>query len=137
MENQIKIRYGWLKGMYIYTILVSGLTGFGIILMPKTYSSMVNLPIQEPINFGILGSIYLAFGLISILGLRSPLKFVPVLLAEITYKTIWFIGVIIPLILKGQFPQYALINTIIFATFIIGNAIAIPFKYIFSKQLTL
>jgi len=136
MENQIKIRYGWLKGMYIYTMLGAGLTGLFMILMPQTYSSMVNLPIQEPINFGILGSIYLAFGLISILGLRSPLKFVPVLLAEITYKTIWFIGVIIPLILKGQFPQYALINAIIFATFIIGNAIAIPFKYIFSKQLT-
>ena len=136
MENLIKIRYGWLKGMYIYTILGAGLTGLGMILMPKTYSSMLNLPVQEPINFGILGSVYLAFGIISILGLRSPLKFVPVLMVEITYKTIWFIGVIFPLILKGQFPQYALINTIIFATFIIGNAIAIPFKYIFSKQLT-
>lgn len=136
MENQIKIRYGWLKGMYIYTILGAGLSGLGIILLPKTYSSTFNLPIQEPINFGILGSVYLAFGLISILGLRSPLKFVPVLLVEITYKTIWLIGVILPLILKGQFPQYALINTIIFATFIIGNAIAIPFKYLFNKQLT-
>ena len=136
MENQIKIRYGWLKGMYIYTILGAGLSGLCMILMPKTYSSMLNLPVQEPVNFGILGSVYLAFGVISILGLRSPLKFVPVLLAEITYKTIWFIGVIFPLILKGQFPQYALINSIIFATFIIGNAIAIPFKYVFSKQLT-
>jgi len=135
MENQIKIRYGWLKGMYIYTILASCLSGLGMILMPKTFTSMFNLPIQEPINFGILGSVYLAFGLISILGLRSPLKFAPILLTEITYKIIWFIGVILPLILKGQFPQYALINTIIFATFIIGNAIAIPFKYLFNKQL--
>jgi hypothetical protein len=134
MENQIKIRYGWLKGMYIYTILGAGLSGLGMILMPNTYVSSMNLPIQEPINFGILGSVYLAFGLISILGLRSPLKFVPILLVEITYKTIWFIGVILPLILKGQFPQYSIINTIIFATFIIGNAIAIPFKYLFTKQ---
>jgi hypothetical protein len=135
MENQIKIRYGWLKGMYIYTILASVLSGLGMILMPKTYLSMWNLPVQEPINFGILGSVYLAFGLISILGLKSPLKFVPILLVEITYKTIWFLGIIFPLIFKGQFPQYALINTIIFATFIIGNAIAIPFKYLFNKQL--
>jgi hypothetical protein len=135
MENQIKVRYGWLKGMYIYTILASVLSGLGMILMPKTYVSMFNLPVQEPINFGILGSVYLAFGLISILGLKSPLKFVPILFAEITYKTIWFLGIIFPLIFKGQFPQYALINTIIFATFIIGNAIAIPFKYLFNKQL--
>ena len=134
MENQIKIRYGWIKGMYIYTILGAGLTGLAMLLMPETYVSMMNLPTQEPINFGILGSVYIAFGLISILGLRSPLKFVPILFAEITYKTIWFIGVILPLIFKGQFPQYALINTIIFATFIIGNAIAIPFKYIFNNN---
>jgi hypothetical protein len=134
MEDQIKIRYGWLKGMYFYTILAAGLSGLGMIIIPKTYVSSMNLPIQEPVNFGILGSVYLAFGLISILGLRSPLKFVPILLVEITYKMIWFIGVILPLILKGQFPQYAIINTIIFATFIIGNAIAIPFKYLFIKQ---
>jgi hypothetical protein len=106
MGNQIKIRYGWLKGMYIYTILGSVLSGLGMILMPKTYVSMLNWPVQEPINFGILGSVYLAFGLISILGLKSPLKFVPILLVEITYKTIWFLGIIFPLIFKGQFPQY-------------------------------
>ena len=135
MENLIKIRYGWLKGMYIYTILGAGLSGLGMILMPKTYVSIFNLPVQEPINFGILGSVYLAFGLISILGLKSPLKFVPILLAEFTYKTIWLLAIILPLIFKGQFPQYGLINTIIFVTFIIGNAIAIPFKYLFNKHL--
>jgi len=61
MENQIIIRYGWLKGMYIYTILGAGFSGLGMILMPKTYSSLFNFPIQEPVNFGILGSVYLAF----------------------------------------------------------------------------
>jgi hypothetical protein len=136
MENQFKIRYAWLKGMYIYTILASGISGLAIILMPETYTSMLGLPMQEPINYGILGSVYLAFGLISILGLRSPLKFAPILLVEMTYKIIWFIGIVLPLIFTGQFPEYALINTIIFATFIIGNAIAIPFKYLFKKQLT-
>jgi hypothetical protein len=41
MENQIKIRYGWLKGMYIYTILGAGLSGLGMILMPKTYTCLI------------------------------------------------------------------------------------------------
>ncbi|UCH15226.1 MAG: hypothetical protein JSV22_04465 [Bacteroidales bacterium] len=134
MKNQIKIRYSWLKGMYIYTAIGAGLSGLGILLKPEASVSMLNLPIQEPINYGIVGSVYLAFGLISIFGLKSPLKFVPVLLLQMTYKIIWFSGVILPLVIKGQLPQYAFISIIIYATFIIGDAIAIPFKYFFEKN---
>ena len=136
MENQTNIRYGWLKGMYIYTAVGAGLSGLSIIIIPETYASMGKLPIQDPINYGIVGSVYLAFGLISIIGVKSPLKFTPILLLQMTYKIIWFLGVIIPLIFKGQLPQDALISIIIFATYIIGDVIAIPFKYLFKKQLT-
>ncbi len=39
MKNQIKIRYGWLKGMYIYTALVPGLGGMHwVILSDSSYS---------------------------------------------------------------------------------------------------
>jgi hypothetical protein len=40
MENKLKIRYGWIKGMYVYTALGAGLSGLGIILMPETFASM-------------------------------------------------------------------------------------------------
>jgi len=68
------------------------------------------------------------------LGLRSPLKFVPVLLMELCYKSVWFIGVLIPLFAAVRFPSYAIPMAIIFATFIIGDLIAIPFHYIFAKS---
>lgn len=134
MENQFKIRLGWLKGMYIYTAVLAGLSGLGIILMPETFASSSKLPIQDPITYGIVGSVYLAFGLISIYGLITPLKAVPILMLQLTYKTIWFIGVIVPLILKGQLPQYALVSIVIYATFIVGDIMAIPFKYLFQKN---
>ena len=76
MENLYNIRNNWLKGMYLYTALGAGIPGLGIIIMPTTFKSFMNLPNQEPISFGIIGSVYLAFGIISILGLKSPLKFV-------------------------------------------------------------
>jgi len=47
----------------------------------------------------------------------------------------WFIGVILPLVVTGQFPDYALMMVTIFATYIIGDLIAIPFSYIFAKKL--
>jgi hypothetical protein len=134
MSKEFKVRWGWLKGMYIYTIVVAGFLGVGIILMPEMIKMKLPWPVEEPTAFGIVGSIYVAFGLLSILGLRSPLKFVPVLLMQLCYKSVWFIGVFIPLLIAGRFPSYAIPMVIIFATFIIGDLIAIPFAYVFAKQ---
>jgi len=134
MSEEIKIRWGWLKGMYVYTIVVAGFLGVGIIVMPGMIKTKLPWPVAEPIAFGIVGSIYVACGLLAILGLRSPLKFVPLLLMQLFYKSVWFIGVALPLWVSGHFPIYALPMVIIFATFIIGDLIAIPFSYIFAKE---
>jgi hypothetical protein len=120
--------------MYIYTAAFAGVSGLGMIVAPDTVRSAFGLPNQEPIILGIVGSVYLAFGLLSLLGLRAPLKFVPVLLLQLCYKSIWFVGVILPLCLKGQFPLYAVLMAIIFATYVIGDLIAIPFSYVLSEK---
>ncbi|MCX5997217.1 MAG: hypothetical protein NTV42_06345 [Chloroflexi bacterium] len=133
MAGDIKVRKNWLKGMYIYTIVVAGLSGLGMLIAPELNRSMLAWPATEPIIYGICGSVYLAFGLLSIFGLRDPLKFSPVLLLQLVYKSIWFIAVVAPLAVAGKFPMYALGFVIIFATFIIGDLIAIPFAYLFAK----
>ncbi len=134
MSNDIDIRWGWLKFMYWYTIVGAGGFGLGIIIMPKKMCSIFAWPIGDPIVFGIVGSVYLSFGLLSILGLRFPLKFVPVLLLQLSYKVVWFVGVILPMLISGNFPTYAILHVSIFASYIIGDLIAIPFSYIFSKS---
>ncbi len=134
MTNEIKVRMNWLKGMYIYTIFGAGALGLGMIVSPELIRTMFGWPVAEPIAMGIMGSVYMTFGILSILGLRSPLKFVPVLLLQLFYKTIWFIGVILPLLITAQLPSYAISFVIIFATYIIGDLIAIPFSYVFSKE---
>jgi len=134
MSEDINVRWGWLKVMYIYTIVLAGGYGLGMIVIPNVIISASGLPAQDPVTFGITGSIYLAFGLLSILGLRSPLKFVPILLLEICYKSIWFLGVALPLLVAGRFPTYAIMSVVVFATYIIGDAIAIPFSYVFAKE---
>ena len=134
MSKDSRIRWGWLKAMYIYTIVGAGGFGVGMIVMPEMTKTMFTWPVHEPISFGILGSVYAAFGLLSIMGLRSPLKFTPVLLMQLCYKSIWFIGVVFPLLLTGHFPGYALPFVLIFASYIIGDLIAIPFRYIFARE---
>lgn len=134
MTENFKVRMKWLKAMYIYTILGAGMLGLGMIISPEGIKSMLGWPVKEPIVFGIAGSVYAAFGILSVFGLRSPLKFVPVLLLQLFYKSIWFIGVIIPLLISAQFPDYAISIAVIFATYIIGDLIAIPFPYVFAKE---
>ena len=134
MENNPSIRWGWLKAMYIYTLVVSGSVGFGMILVPSAIQSVFRFPPQDPVMLGLGGSLFLALGLVSILGLRSPLNFTPVLLLELFYKPIWLVAVALPLFLKGQFPFYVVFMSLVFVTFIIGDLIAIPFSYLFSKK---
>jgi hypothetical protein len=134
MSKDINVRWGWLKIMYIWTIVGAGGFGLGIIVIPNIMKSIFGWPSQDPIVYGVTGSVWLAFGIISILGLRSPLKFVPVLLLQLCYKSIWFIGVVLPLLVVGKFPLYAILHVVVMASYIIGDLIAIPFSYVFAKQ---
>ena len=134
MCEESNVRWGWLKGMYVYTIVVAGGFGLGAILSPNLIQSVFNMPTQDPIVFGVVGSVYLAFALLSILGLRSPLKFSPILLLQLSYKVVWFIGIILPIFVAGKLPTHAILFVVVFATFIIGDLIAIPFSYVFPKQ---
>ena len=134
MGVHASIRWGWLKAMYVCTIVVSGSLGTGMILLPNTFQSVFRLPPQDPVMLGLGGSLFLALGLVSILGLRSPLKFVPVLLLELVYKPIWLVALALPLFFKGQFPFYVVMISGIFLAFIIGDLIAVPFSYLFTKK---
>jgi len=135
MDVNKNVRWGWLKFMYVYTIVGSGGFGLGILVIPDVMRSIFGWPHSDQIiAFGVTGSVYLSFALLSVLGLRSPLKFIPLLLLQLTCKVVWFTGVILPLLLTGKFPTYALLFTAIYVSYIIGDLIAIPFPYVFAKQ---
>ena len=134
MQPVSNIRWGWLKFMYIFTIVGAGGFGLGVIIMPDVMRSTFGWPIQDPIVLGALGSVFLGFAFLSIFGLGSPLKYTPVLLLELSYKVIWFVGVILPMLIEGKLPGYAIVYMVIFATYIIGDLIAIPFPYVFAKE---
>lgn len=134
MSEDKDIRWSWLKGMYIFTIVGAGGFGLGIIVIPDLMQTIFCWPKYDPVIFGVTGSVWLAFGIVSIFGLRSPLKFVPVLVLQLCYKLIWFIGIVFPLVITGKFPMYAILHVVFMATYIVGDLIAIPFSYVFAKE---
>jgi len=134
MEENVSIRRSWLKAMYIYTLIGAGGFGFAALFFPSAVQSVFRFPVQDPAVFKLYASVSLASGLTALLALRSPLKFVPLLLFQLVYKPIWLAVVAIPLFLEGQFPFYIVVISAIFLTYIMGDLIAIPFAYLFSKK---
>lgn len=131
--RQFRIRYNWMKFMYAYIIVGGGCLGVAFLLAPDITLALLGYPAQDPIWAGVGYSVLVAFAILSILGLRSPLKFAPVLLLSLTYKLTWFIAIFIPLLVKGQLPSYAWLTGLVFATFVAGHLIAIPFRYLLAK----
>ena len=133
--SQYAIRWRWLRFMYVYTTIVAGAIGLAEILAPVRVQSMFGMRAQDPMVFGLGGSVFLALGLVAILGVRAPLKYCPILLVELAYKLIWLCGVVVPLALRGEFPASSIVQVVIFGTFVVGDLIAIPFRYMFSSDI--
>jgi hypothetical protein len=134
--GQYAIRWRWLRFMYVYTTIVAGAFGLAEILAPARVQSMLDMPAQDPMVFGLGGSFFLAFGLVAVLGVRAPLKYCPVLLVELAYKLIWLCGVVVPLALRGEFPASSIVQVVIFGTFVVGDLMAIPFRYVFDSDIS-
>jgi hypothetical protein len=117
--------------MYTANIIISGPIGFAAIVAPRFARSFFGIPAGDPVTFGIAnGAIPLGFALAGILGLRAPIRLSPILGLQAVYKSLFLIGVIVPLAIAGQIPNYALPIIDIFVFFIVGNLIAIPFRYV-------
>ena len=134
MQQDFKVRWGWLKFMYIYTAVSAGGFGLGMVFVPDVIISMLKFPSQDPIVLGAFGCMLISSGILGILGLRSPLKFVPLLLFQLFYKTIWFVAVLVPFLLANEMQFYVIVFILIFASYIIGDLFAIPFSYIFARE---
>jgi hypothetical protein len=132
--SHYKIRWRWLKFMYIYTAVIAGGMGLAQLLAPSRVQSMLGMPAQDPVVFGFGASVLLALGLVAILGVRAPLKYCPILLVELLYKLLWLCGVVVPLALRGEFPGSAIVQVVVFCTFVVGDLIAIPFRYMFGRD---
>lgn len=124
-----------LKLMYLLIIVLEIPLGLFMLVAPDLFISLLGFPApQDPIIYGVAASIWLAFGIISLLALRNPMKFVSVLLFQFTYKCIWFIGVILPLAITGTIEMYGILMIIVFAIIMIGDVLVIPWKTVFETE---
>jgi hypothetical protein len=137
MAGRYAIRWHWLRAMYILTAIVAGGFGLGMVVAPVGTQSVLDMPAQDPVTFGLGGSVFLAFGVVAIVGIRAPLKYCPILLVELAYKLIWLLGVVVPVWLQGKLPGSAMVQVAIFVVFVLGDLVAIPLRYVFGHDIAL
>jgi len=124
-----------LKLMYALIIVIEIPLGLFMLIAPDLFISLMGFPTpQDPIVYGVAASVWLAFGIISLLALRNPMKFVPILLFQFTYKCIWFIGIILPLAITDTIEMYGILMIIVFAGIMLGDVLVIPWKDVLKRE---
>jgi len=83
---------------------------------------------------GVAHSFFLALALLSVVGIRYPLKMLPVMLFELLWKIIWLLGVALPLWNAGQFDADTRQSFFEIAPIVVIVPL-LPWGYIFSNYL--
>ena len=133
MSNAKKPRTFLLKVMYAVTIAIAGGLGIGMLAIPGTTQWIFGVDCPQVIS-GLVGSVFVAFALLSILGLRDPIKYAPVLLMQLLYKTVWLCFVALPIMIAGEITVDLIALIAVFVVIVVGDLFAIPFRSIFCRR---
>ncbi len=133
MLNNIDLKLK-LKIMYILTIVLAGGIGLMMLISPSFAMALFSQPAQDLYLYGIAAAVWTAFGLLAILGLRDPIKYMPILLFQFIYKLIWLFAVFIPNVVVDGVRFDTITVLLVFLLFIVGDFLTLPFKDLFEKK---
>ena len=92
-----------LKIVYIANIIVAGWISISSITSPAKAAATVFQNSYQPTEvMKLVGCLWLAIAVLSILGLWRPISFSPILLVQLIYKGTWLIVVALPAIKNNQ-----------------------------------
>ncbi|MGY3791794.1 hypothetical protein [Aquimarina sp. 433] len=91
-----KIRLYLMKGLYLLTFLTLGYSSWSEILYPSEQWGPYD---------GVTYSFWASYAVLMGVGIKYPLKMLPLLLLQLFYKSVFFFGVYIPLWVSGSLPE--------------------------------
>jgi hypothetical protein len=115
-----------LRGMYLLLVI-----GQGVSIWPGIVFATQRSADSHTVVSAFLG----ALSLLALLGLRYPLKMLPLLLFELAWKAIWAFAFALPAWLGGGLDEYA--KGVMFAVGLglIITPLTIPWKYVIGQYL--
>jgi len=120
-----------LKIIYVANIIVAGWISISSLFYPKTAQITVfeqNFAYSEAIR--LVGALWFAIFILSILGLFYPEKMSLVLLFQLIYKSLWLLFAALPAMVNHQ--PYPKGMAVFFIVWVVVLPFVIPWKTIFS-----
>ncbi|OAQ41955.1 hypothetical protein A5893_02220 [Pedobacter psychrophilus] len=112
---------------YLANIIVAGYIGISSLFFPKFSSATIfQNSYQTTDVIKLIGCLWLAIAILSLLGLWHPLTFSPVLLLQLIYKSTWLLVVAIPAIRQNQ--TYPSVMAIFFLVWVLVLPFVIPWS---------
>lgn len=119
-----------LKLVYLANVVVAGWIGISSLFFPQTAIRTVFSNAYEPSGaVQLVGALWLAIAILSLIGLWRPLSFSPILIFQLIYKGGWLLAVAIPAIMNGL--KYPKGMAVFFVVWVIALPFVIPWKHLF------
>ncbi len=110
--------------------LVMGL-GLAVVKWPEVIGYDRSTPLHE----GVVAVLLTAMSLLAFLGLRYPVRLLPILLFETLWKLIWLSVVALPALVAGDVDQ-AMSETIVNCSLVVIIVAVIPWRYVWEHYAT-
>ena len=110
--------------------LVMGL-GLAVVKWPVVIGYDQSMPLDE----GVVAVLLTAMSLLAFLGLRYPVRLLPILLFESLWKLIWLSVVALPAVAAGHVDQ-AMSETIFSCSLVVIILAVIPWRYVWQQFVT-
>jgi hypothetical protein len=104
--------------------------GLAIVKWPILIQSVSSLPVAD----GVVTCLLTAMSLLAFLGLRYPVKMLPILLFEVTWKIIWIAAVALPHLVADDLD--AATGEVLFnCSFVVIIIAVIPWRYVWKRYI--
>lgn len=127
MSGEISLsRLYLMRSMYLLTFLALTYDVWPQLIRPGTPLA----PLE-----GVALSFWAAYSGLMALGVRHPLRMLPLMILQMIYKTVWLLAVALPLSSAGLLDTGAKQMAISFVVAIVIDLVAIPWPYVFTHYM--
>jgi hypothetical protein len=120
------VRLYAMRALYLLNFVLVGSN-----IWPQLIKPSKPLPLME----GVALSFYAALSTLSLLGLRYPLKMVPLLFVQLFYKSAWLLAIAIPLSSAGTLAPELAGAVKPFVIGVVLDLLVIPWPYVVANYL--
>jgi hypothetical protein len=97
-----------------------------------TWPGIISHEKPWPLMYGVAKCFLGAISLMAVLGLRYPLKMLPLLLFEFTWKAIWLLAIALPLWRANQMDPETM-QSVIECSLVVIVLFVIPWRYVYAN----